>query len=247
MTTVSSLWVGGPLGKIQEICLASFLYYGHNVNLYVYDMDMKVPDGVKKIDANIIIPESRVFYHHGQLAAFSDLFRYYMIKQTKNMWVDADTLCLSDYFFEDADFVFIHQTTADKWEEFAGGILKISNNDKIVDDLIARTENKISSGLGHWCDIGPTLLTDIVNDYELGKFAVNANLVNMFTYYMDGQKFWKPEFREEIISNSKHCYSATFFNGGLTAAGIDKNVLTPGSAIEYFYNKFVINTDTRNE
>jgi hypothetical protein len=66
-------------------------------------MDMSVPDGVNKINASTIIPQDKVFTYHGQYAAFSDYFRYRMIQLTGNMWVDADTLCLTDKFFEETE------------------------------------------------------------------------------------------------------------------------------------------------
>ena len=242
MATVASLWVGGPLGKVEELCLSSFIYYGHTVYLYVYDMNLSTPDGVTKLDANQILSESRVFRHHGQLAAFSDLFRYYMIKKTNITWIDTDMLCLSEYFFEDRDAVFVRQTSSDKWEEFSGGILKLPPDSSITDDLIIGAEHKIKSGLGHWCDIGPILLTNTVNRYGFAKFAIDENLVNMVTYYKDTKKFWIPKFKKQILGDAANCYSATFFTGGLAAEGIDKNTIVPGSAIEYFYNKFVLRT-----
>lgn len=240
MATVSSLWVGGPLGMVQKICLSSFVYYGHTTQLYVYDMDMAVPDGVIKMNAADILPESRVFYHHNQLAAFSDLFRYHMIKKTNTMWVDADTLCLSKYFFEGLDAVFVRQTTSGLWEEFSGGVLKLPPNSKIIDDLINDSESMIKNGLDHWCDIGPILLTKKVNEYDMSKFSVDEKFINLVQDYRDTKNFWIPKFRHQMLRQSRKCYSATFFTGGLTAAGIDKETIVPGSAIEYFYNKFVI-------
>jgi hypothetical protein len=239
MASVSALWVGDSLSLPHKIALASFVYYKHTVKLYVYNLDLEVPKGVIKVDARNIVPESEIFYHHGQLAAFSDLFRYYMIKQTGEVWVDADTLCLSSYFFEDKEFMFIRQTKVADWEKFAGSILKLPSNHPIVNDLIIGSREKISNGLDHWCDIGPIILTDKIKEYGMEDLAIDDDLVNMFTLYTDTSKFWDPKYKNKIIRMSKRCYSATFFTGGLTARGIDKNTIIPGSAIEHFYNKFV--------
>jgi hypothetical protein len=239
MASISSLWVGPAMSLVHKISLASFVYYGHKVRLYVYDLDLEVPDGVVKVDARNILPESEIFYHQDQLAAFSDLFRYCMIKQTGEVWVDADTLCLSENFFEDKEFVFIYQSATEKWEEFCGGILKIPQDHPMIDSLILDTRAKIATGLNHWCDIGPVLITNKVNEYNLRHFGVNDRLTNMFTIYTDTVKFWDPKHTSEIIRMSKECHSATFFTGGLTARGIDKNSVVPGSAIEFFYNKFI--------
>lgn len=239
MANVSSLWVGGPLTKVQEISLASFVHYGHSVKLYVYDLDLQVPAGIVKCDAREILDENKIFTHHGQLAAFADLFRYCMIKQTGEMWVDADTLCLSEYFFEDKDLVFIRQTKSSDWERFSNGILKIPSNHIMLDRLILEAEDKIANGLNEWGSLGPIPLTKLVYEYGLERFSVSDGLVNLFTVYTDAVKFWDPNFKQDILKKSNMAYSATFFNGGLTMLGIDKNNIAPGSAIEYFHNKFI--------
>lgn len=239
MTKVSSLWVGGPLTKVQEVSLASFVYYGHEVKLYVYDLALQVPKGVTKCDARNILDENRVFTHFGQLSAFSDLFRYYMIKQTGEMWVDADTLCLSRYFFEDKELVFIHQPEAVAQDRFANGILKVPANHVLIDRAIVEGEKQLANGLTQLSELGPRLLTRLVYEYGLENFAVSDSLVSMFTEYTEAQKFWDPKFKEEILKKSKTVFSATFFNSGLTMAGIDKNNIVPGSAIEYFCSKFI--------
>lgn len=239
MASVSALWVGSSLSLPHKISLASFIYYGHTVKLYVYDLELDVPEGVIKVDARDILPESEIFYHHNQLAAFSDLFRYHMIKKTGEVWIDTDTLCLSEYFFEDKDFVFINQTRANDWERIAGSILKLPSNHPIVDELIDGSRKRISEGLDHWCDIGPIILTNKTREYGIDNLAIHDRLVNLFTMFTETTRFWEPEYKDEIIEMSKNCYSASFFTGGLTARGIDKNAIPSGSAVEYFYNKFI--------
>ena len=107
MAKVSSLWLGNPLSIPHQIALSSFVYYGHEVKIYLYDMNLEVPDGVIKADANRILKEKEVFTHFGKYAAFSDLFRYAMILKTGEMWVDTDVFCFSKDFFEDAEYLFV--------------------------------------------------------------------------------------------------------------------------------------------
>ena len=76
MAKFGSLWVGNPMTKIQEVSLSSFIYHGHELTLYVYDMDMKVPEGVQKAFAGDIMDESEMFLVQDTYAAFSDLFCY---------------------------------------------------------------------------------------------------------------------------------------------------------------------------
>ena len=100
MANFGSLWVGRPLSKIEQTCLASFIYHGHTVRLFVYDKDLKVPDGVVKQNANDIIPESMLFKVDNSYGPFADMFRYTMISKTDLTWTDTDNICLkSDWNF----------------------------------------------------------------------------------------------------------------------------------------------------
>jgi hypothetical protein len=75
MAEFGSLWVGRPLSKIENLCLSSFIYHGHEFNLFVYDMDMLVPKGVNKINAREVIPEDKIFKTDNSYGPFADMFR----------------------------------------------------------------------------------------------------------------------------------------------------------------------------
>ena len=240
MATVGSLWVGGPLGYIQKVCLSSFVHYGHTVNLYVYDMDMEVPAGINKLDASTIIPKDQIFTYHGQYAAFSDYFRYKMIQTTGTMWVDADTLCLTENFFDKVDFVFIRESDF----LIAGGILKLPQSHKITRLINDHTEKlipqiKMFPDKEKWAVIGPLLLTKLVKRFSLEQFAQPAIKVNVLDHWSKGEDFWNPKKASEILELCEDAYCATMFTGALRAKGFDTNQVPPaGSAIEYFARKF---------
>lgn len=240
MAVVSSLWVGGPLGFVQRLCLKSFVHFGHDISLYVYDMDMEVPDGVRKLNAEEIVPSDKIFSYHGQLAAFSDYFRYKMIQKTGAMWVDADTLCLSDKFFEDDPFVFIKESDY----LIAGGILKMPQNHPMTISINKKAERmlpqlkKAQTG-SKWASLGPLLLTKLAEGFGVSQYAQPAKLVNVLDHWSKGSDFWDPSKTAEIISDCSDAYSATMFTGTLRARGFDtEQVPPPGSAIEYFSRKF---------
>jgi hypothetical protein len=232
--------VGGPLGYIQKVCLSSFVYYGHTINLYVYDMDMEVPKGVNKLDASAIIPKDKVFTYHGQYAAFSDYFRYKMIESTGTMWVDADTICLTKNFFDKIDFVFIKESKS----LIAGGILKLPKSHMITKLINKNTESflpkiKSSQNKEKWAIIGPLLLTKLVKRFNLEEYAQPAVKVNVLDHWSKGEDFWNPNKTAEIIKLCEDAYCATMFTGALRAKGFDTNQVPPkGSAVEHFAKKF---------
>jgi hypothetical protein len=240
LAVVGSLWVGGPLGFIQRLCLKSFVYHGHEVRLFVYDMDMDVPEGVTKYDANKIVPEDKIFKYNGQLAAFSDYFRYRMIKSESIMWVDADTLCLTEDFFSKKQFVFIAESAA----MVAGGILKIPSDHPMLDKMIDNSDQiiKIMKDTGDtklWTLMGPSLITKMVSRYNLWKHAMPPETVNMLDHWSKGEDFWKPKKKKELLAIAEKAYCGTFFTGALRMKKFDTEQVPPkGSAIEHFYKKF---------
>jgi hypothetical protein len=242
MAAVGSLWIGPRLGFVQRLCLTSFVYYGHETYLYVYDMDMDVPAGVIKRNAEEIVPSNKIFTYHDQLAAFSDYFRYSMIQKTDLMWVDADTLCLNKNFFEDVPFVFIQESDT----LIAGGILKMPSDHPATRQINTNAEAmlpklKNSKQNFKWAALGPLLLTKIVNRFKLASYAQPAKLVNLLGHWSMGKDFWDPSKKDSILKDAEDAYCATFFTGSLRMQKFDtEQELPKGSAIEYFAKRFGI-------
>ena len=81
------------------LCVKSFIDHGHEYDLYSYD-SVAVPDGVRVLDANEILPRSEIFFYRqgdakGSVAAFANMFRYRLLMLRGGWWVDTDVLCLS--------------------------------------------------------------------------------------------------------------------------------------------------------
>ena len=55
----------------------------------------------------------------------------------------------------------------------------------------------------------------------------------------NGKKIWNKNYKQEVLSKCKDSHTLQIWNQFLNREGIDKNKLPKGSAIEYFYNKFV--------
>lgn len=104
LPTVASLWAGDALTWLHELCLASYVHFGHEVVLfYVGSSAPSVPAGV------VTRPSLDIWDHeadgHGDAPAamLSDLFRLHLMKQTDMVWIDTDMLCLqpmpeADYY-----------------------------------------------------------------------------------------------------------------------------------------------------
>lgn len=99
LATISAVWIGEKLNPMAYACLKSFLKHGHTVHLYTYDTINNVPDGITICDGNTIINSTNIIKHKksGSFALFSDIFRYELLKKTKNtIYVDCDVYCLKN-------------------------------------------------------------------------------------------------------------------------------------------------------
>lgn len=185
--TIQSLWVGSDLDIVQQLCLASYLYHGHEVCLYVYQDLKNIPKGVVVKDANEILPEKDIFYSHGSLAHFSDWFRWQMIFDKSGYWVDMDEVCLKPFNFSD-DYVFGYESYA-----VANAVLKFPSHHYLAELMvfmsqnpnhilpwdtkhdIKRKQNRIKKNLGRehtlWGEAsGPTGLTKALFYFGLDGF-----------------------------------------------------------------------------
>jgi hypothetical protein len=209
-----TLWFGNEPTLLQQISWNSYIFHGHELNIYLYDMSIKVPNGAIKKDANEIILEKDIFLPkfsnplsgggHGQ---FADAFRMYMLKKTDLIWTDSDMVCLSDNWPNPEPYLFglfmEGPSATDEPPRINGDILYINNN-KVIDEIITELgdfpiiygENEIKTG--------PELLTKIILKNDLIKFAQKQNIFHPVNY-ADASYFAKPEHFKETkdrMSNS---------------------------------------------
>lgn len=252
MATVSSLWIGKSLAVPHKIALMSFLYYGHNVNLYVYDMSLEVPKGINKLDANLILQESQIFLHYGKLAAFSDLFRYKMIQKTSDMWIDIDTICLSDDFFEKDSYVFLEESPG----IYSGTLLKMPPNSNLCSFLNKRADNIKNSytnievdfaknlNWDSWTYLGPRLVTDAINLLSLNSYAksVHEAAVIEINHEDPFDLLWNPANFDLVYDRLSDAKCLTFFNSWIDQRNLDKNTILTGSVMNFFQKTFMEDT-----
>jgi hypothetical protein len=99
---IQGLWIGGRLSRVEQLCVRSFLRFGHPFHLYVYEPAGDVPEGATIRDAREIVDEKFIFRHQegwgkGSLAGFSDVFRYELLLRRGGWWVDMDVLCIRPF------------------------------------------------------------------------------------------------------------------------------------------------------
>ena len=113
MVLVQSLWVGNDLSLLEIYSIRSFLKLGYKFHLYIYDPIKNIPKGVVIKDANEIMPRKLIFTLKDAYLPFSDIFRYKMLYEKGNYWVDVDLIALRKFDFKEP-FVFSSERTIQK-------------------------------------------------------------------------------------------------------------------------------------
>lgn len=99
MEVVNLFWDKNKLGKLESVCLLSYLENNHIINLFTYGSD--ITDIKHKnfniINANEIIDEKEKFYYSGRgdcpnnsVVGFSDIFRYEVLYKVGGWYSDMD-------------------------------------------------------------------------------------------------------------------------------------------------------------
>lgn len=132
MANLASFWVGDRLGPIEIASAQSFLRHGDNLTIYSYTPVADVPAGVRVADAATVMPTTRVIRHHknGSPAIHSDLFRYALLAQTDQIWVDLDIIALRS-FNGAGDWLFGYETDT----EVNNAVLRLPRDSKTLQKL----------------------------------------------------------------------------------------------------------------
>lgn len=104
---IATLWIGGKLSWLEQLCLKSFADAGHHTTLYSYTSIENAPAGVHLADAEEIFPAEPMLRHirTGSPAIHADMWRLHLLKKTDKIWVDTDMYCYRPFDFDRA-FVF---------------------------------------------------------------------------------------------------------------------------------------------
>lgn len=227
------LWVGNQLSMYEFKCIESFVENRFKVHVYSYG-DLELPIGALLKDGREILPETEVYSYtqngrQGNLAAFSDAFRYELCKKKAGWWFDTDVFCLKNV----NEWIKLAESNAGffvfGWENEAlvNGAVMYSDNQQF-NDTVQKHLNQIGKSF-FWGEIGPRLITKVVNEIGLiHKVVPQAYFYpisfNNLNYLFD------PDFRaisNQAISDS---FCVHLWNEYFTIHSIPKNIPPPAGS-----------------
>lgn len=236
LPVIQGLWIGGELSVIERLSIASFLKNGHRVHLYTYEGVTGAPEGTEFRDGREILGTDRIFKYkrEGSYAGFSNIFRYKLLLERGNYWVDLDVVCLKPFAL-DREYVF-SGVYKRRWLGMGGTELFIQTCVirtppgapimKYCYDLAsAKTPEQLV-----WGEIGPDLLQSAVHNHNLTRF-VSGHCQFTTIDWRRTERFisGKPSIAwfERLKPALLRSYSTHLHNEMWRRKGLDKNALFP--------------------
>jgi hypothetical protein len=167
---VQFLWVEGPLSKIEQLCLKSFVDNGYDVHLYHYGPLEHVPVGVMLRDGREILPDDQIFKAESpagySYAAFADRFRYHLLWCKGGWWFDTDFVCTRKRAAPQ-DLTFA-STWEPGWGECANNCAMWAHpRSDIMLELAQRCDELAKKEKIPFGSTGPFLVQQLVRDFKL--------------------------------------------------------------------------------
>ncbi|MEN8952445.1 hypothetical protein [Planktotalea arctica] len=141
---VGTLWIGGPLSWMEQLCLKSFVDKGQRITLFSYENIPNVPEGVIRRDGREIIDTDDFIKYEqkNSYALFADWFRLHMIQQCPSMiWIDTDVYCHRPMEY-DSDYVFGYELPGE--HRVNNAVLGMPSDSEILRQMIEFTDDRYS-------------------------------------------------------------------------------------------------------
>lgn len=174
---IQSLWIGGSLSVMEQLCISSFISNGHTFHLYTYGDIKNAPDGVIIKDANEIINSDRIFKYKDRdtYAGFSNIFRYKLVYEKGNYWVDTDVVCLrpfdstEEYVFTGAKIPKFYNLFSPKFR-VGTSVIKTPHSSEIMKYCYELSSSRDSREI-KWGEIGPIFFETAVIKFGLQEWV----------------------------------------------------------------------------
>jgi Alpha 1,4-glycosyltransferase conserved region len=211
------------MSGLEITCLKSFLDHGHRVIVFAYD-DTAIDPRFEREDAARIVPRDQVFFYkhepgRGSVSAFANLFRYKLLEQYGDWWIDTDVLCLRD------DWPNANGQVGAAWEDDS----LLGNAVLSMTPEMARACAAVCMDLRDdvvWGQTGPSLVTQVFRRQGLIDNAVLAQ-----AFYPVHWRRWLDAFDPEALESTQAACAGAFtehlWHELVRRSGLSKRWLPP--------------------
>ncbi|PCJ74374.1 MAG: hypothetical protein COA53_10095 [Rhodobacteraceae bacterium] len=222
---VGTLWIGGPLSWMEQLCLKSFVDKGQKITLFSYEDIPNVPDGVIRRDGREIIDTDDFIKYEqkNSFALFADWFRLHMIHQCPGMiWIDTDVYCHRPLDYE-SDYVFGYELPGEQRvnnavlglpadSEMLRQMIEFTNDRYSIASFLPRKRQQImrkAAKAGNpvhiteqpWGVWGPMMVTHYVHALAMEKYVQPLNAFYPITFRERFKFMRRAELAEDLITS----------------------------------------------
>ncbi len=221
-------WAQGRLSQLERMCMASLVRQGYAPSLWTYGGVDNAPAGVSVCDARDILPESALFLNRrGSYAGFSDLFRYAVLHARGGLYTDTDVFALKPPAALPSGPFVVTEHQPRQQIQVNGNVLcnPVPRDGNLVDLARAYAERFPKSDIV-WSEIGPSLLTGIVNMHPRHGFEI------MPPEFANPVEWWRCP--AALLTSTALPQDAAFlhlYNETWRRAGIDKDAPFPADSL----------------
>lgn len=223
---VSALWIGQTLSPYEELCLASFVAGGFDVDLWVYGDVARVPAGVRLRPAAELVAESEVFTYLGQPLAYggtSNVFRYRMLQREATAWIDADVLLVGDALPSDPELFGLESPGV-----INGAVLRLPPGSPALDYLASHVGRFDRATVKHGMT-GPRILSEALREFDLVGRAQPVDVLYPL-HWSEAWKLFDPRATEEVERRVGGSATVHLWNEMLRLGGTVKDHRPPAGS-----------------
>jgi hypothetical protein len=199
---IQSLWIGEKLSVMERLSISSFIAHGHHFHLYVYDDINGIPAGTILKDAGKILPPDKIFKYkdHDSYAGFANLFRYKLLLEEGNYWVDTDLVCLKP-FQHSAEYIFASERLqANRSIQANNCLIKAPGGSAIMEYCYEKSASKDSRVL-EWGETGPKLLTEAIVMMKMQGYVAKPEIFCPVNWW-DWNQFLDGSIDDRVLADS---------------------------------------------
>lgn len=215
-----SLWIGRRLSAMEVLSIRSFLSFGYEYHLYCYNAVENVPAGVTLCDAGEILPPGEIFaYRHGfgkgSPAGFSDMFRYKLLMERGNWWVDTDVVCVRPFEFA-AEHVCGRERSP-QGMGINGAVIRAPAGSPLAGHCYEQCL-RIDRRSIRWGEIGPLLLQQAIDTLEMADCVQPPDVFYPVDYWRIHHLFEDRPLPSD--SRAVHLWHAIWRSRGIDPGGV---------------------------
>jgi len=223
------------------LSISSHLQQGHEYHLWVYE-EIKVPEGTTLRYAGDILGESSIFRYQvgegkGSVSAFSNLFRYCLLKELGGWWCDTDVVALRPFDFEE-EYVFASEVEKNGSSVPTTCVMKVPQASFLVSHCYAVSMSVDKETL-EWGTIGPNLWAEQIFKFGLEEY-VQPPAMFCPTNWFDAED--DPVMHNRTIP--ERSYAVHMWHEMWRRKGINKNGSYPNSLYERLKECYITRPNT---